>query len=319
LNKNHKIKLQERTMKLWIKMMALAFTIAWSAPSAAWWWNKTPSNYTDTQYPIVLVHGMFGFDSIVGVDYWYGVAEELRKYGADVYTTQVPALNTTIARGEALLPQVEAIAAVYGKVNLIGHSHGGPTARYISRVRPDLVASVTTVGAPHTGSPVADLIYGSPAEGVAATLGNALGGLIDLLSGGGYDQDMRASLKSLTSQGSAEFNSFAPAGMPATACGEGAYSANGIKFYSWGGTGVLTNALDLSDALLGATSIAFGFSANDGLVGRCSSHFGKVLRDNYFMNHLDEVNQLFGLHSLFETDPKAVFRQHANRLKNAGL
>ncbi|WP_407656680.1 lipase family alpha/beta hydrolase [Marinobacter antarcticus] len=294
-------------------------TIAWSAPSAAWWWNSKPADYADTRYPVVLVHGMFGFDSIAGVDYWYGIAEDLRKNGADVYTTQVPALDSTIARGEALLPQVEAIAAVHGKVNLIGHSHGGPTARYIATVRPDLVASVTSVGSPHTGSPVADLIYNSPAEGLAVTLGNALGTLIDALSGGGYNQDVRSSLQSLTTQGSAEFNNFAPAGMPASACGEGAYSANGIRFYSWGGTGVLTNALDLSDALLGTTRLAFGFGKNDGLVGRCSNHFGQVIRDNYFMNHLDEVNQLLGLHSLFETDPKAVFKQHANRLKNAGL
>ncbi len=306
-------------MKLWIQAMALALTVAWSAPSAAWWWDSTPSNYTDTRYPIVLVHGMFGFDSIAGVDYWYGIASDLRKYGADVYTTQVPALDSTIARGEALLPQIQAIAAVHGKVNLIGHSHGGPTARYISRVRPDLVASVTSVGSPHKGSPVADLIYGSPAESLAASLGDALGGLIDLLSGGGYDQDLRSSLYSLTSEGSAEFNRFAPAGVPQTACGEGAYAANGVRFYSWGGTGVLTNVLDPSDALLGTTSLAFGFSQNDGLVGRCSNHFGDVIRDNYFMNHLDEVNQALGLHSLFETDPKAVFKQHANRLRNVGL
>jgi triacylglycerol lipase len=30
--------------------------------------------------------------------------------------------------------------------------------------------------------------------------------------------------------------------------------------------------------------------ANDGLVGKCSSHLGTVIRDNYFHNHLDEVN-----------------------------
>ncbi len=302
-------------MKLWTKVIALACALVLAAPSIA----LAKSTYTKTKYPIVLVHGMFGFDSIAGVNYWYGIAENLRKDGAKVYTTQVPALNSTIARGEALLPQIAAIAAVHGKVNLVGHSHGGPTARYIAKVRPDLVASVTSVGSPHKGSPVADLIVGSPAEGAAAALGNALGGLIDLLSGGGYNQDMRASLASLTSSGSATFNQFAPAGVPTSSCGEGAYSSNGIKFYSWGGTGVLTNVFDLSDPLLAATSVTFGFSANDGLVGRCSSRFGKVIRDNYFMNHLDEVNQLFGLHSLFETSPKAVFRQHANRLKNAGL
>ncbi|MCY4798836.1 lipase, partial [Pseudomonas aeruginosa] len=59
--------------------------------------------------------------------------------------------------------------------------------------------------------------------------------------------------------------------------------------------------------------------ANDGLVGTCSSHLGMVIRDNYRMNHLDEVNQVFGLTSLFETSPVSVYRQHANRLKNASL
>ncbi|MCY1556194.1 Triacylglycerol lipase [compost metagenome] len=58
---------------------------------------------------------------------------------------------------------------------------------------------------------------------------------------------------------------------------------------------------------------------NDGLVPKCSSHLGIVIRDNYNMNHFDTVNQTFGLVSLFETDPKTTYRQHANRLKLAGL
>ena len=57
---------------------------------------------------------------------------------------------------------------------------------------------------------------------------------------------------------------------------------------------------------------------NDGLVGRCSSHLGQVIRDDYLMNHFDEVNQVFGLVSLLGTNPKSVVRQHANRLKLAG-
>ncbi|MGC3581752.1 lipase, partial [Pseudomonas aeruginosa] len=51
----------------------------------------------------------------------------------------------------------------------------------------------------------------------------------------------------------------------------------------------------------------------------CSSHLGMVIRDNYRMNHLDEVNQVFGLTSLNETSPVSVYRQHATRLKNASL
>jgi triacylglycerol lipase len=91
-----------------------------------------------------------------------------------------------------------------------------------------------------------------------------------------------------------------------------------MRFYSWGGTQPLTNLLDVGDGALGVSSLVYK-EANDGLVGKCSSHFGTVLRDDYVMNHLDEVNQLFGLTALFATNPKSVFRTQANRLKNDGL
>ncbi|WP_306462787.1 esterase/lipase family protein, partial [Klebsiella pneumoniae] len=57
---------------------------------------------------------------------------------------------------------MESLLAVTGakKVNLIGHSHGGPTIRYVASVRPDLVASVTSIGGVHKGSAVADLVRG---------------------------------------------------------------------------------------------------------------------------------------------------------------
>ena len=92
-----------------------------------------------------------------------------------------------------------------------------------------------------------------------------------------------------------------------------------MRYYSWSGTSPVTNIIDPSDLLLGATALTFNGEANDGLVGRCSSRMGKVIRDNYRMNHLDEVNQTLGLTSLFETDPVTIYRQHANRLKNDGL
>ena len=41
--------------------------------------------------------------------------------------------------------------------------------------------------------------------------------------------------------------------------------------------------------------------SNDGLVGRCSSHFGDVIYDRYRHNHLDEVNQLFGFTNWWES------------------
>ncbi len=284
------------------------------------------SGYTQTRYPIVLAHGMLGFDSMLGIDYWYGIPQALRRDGAQVYVTEVSQLNTSELRGEELLQQVEEIVAISGKpkVNLVGHSHGGPTVRYVAAVRPDLVASVTSVGAPHKGSDVADLLRkipeGSGGEAILAGLTNGMGALIHFLSGSPSTepQNSLGSLESLNSEGAARFNAKYPQGVPTSACGEGAYKVNGVRYYSWSGTSPLTNPLDVSDAMLGAGSLAFD-EANDGLVGRCSSHLGMVIRDNYRMNHLDEVNQVLGLTSLFETDPVTIYRQHANRLKNAGL
>lgn len=303
-------------------LLALAVAACLTVPAQA----SAATGYTQTKYPIVLTHGMLGFDNILGIDYWYGIPSALRRDGAKVYVTEVSQLNTSEARGEELLEQVEEIVAISGKpkVNLLGHSHGGPTIRYVAAIRPDLVASVTSIGAPHKGSAAADFIRnvppGSAGETLLAGIVNGLGGLINMLSGSSSTSPQNAlgSLESLNSVGAAKFNAKFPQGMPTSACGEGAYSVNGIRYYSWSGTSPVTNVLDPSDLLMGAASLTFK-EANDGLVGRCSSHLGKVVRDNYRMNHLDEVNQFIGLTSLFETSPVSVYRQHANRLKNDSL
>lgn len=292
-----------------------------AAPAQAWWFDRS---YTQTKYPIVLVHGLFGFDSVGPLDYWHRIPSELRQDGAEVYVAQVAAGNSTEMRGEQLLQQVEEIVAISGKpkVHLIGHSHGGPTVRYVASVRPDLVASATSVAGPHRGSAVADLINESAPEGslrrqFIASVTDALAGLIDLMSGGGYQQDTVAALHSLTTAGAAAFNAAHPQGIP-SGCGEGQHVVNGVRYFSWSGIAHITNLLDPSDYGMAATGLAFN-EANDGLVGRCSSHLGKVIRSDYFQNHLDEVNQLFGLTAPLATNPVTLYRQHANRLKNLGL
>jgi triacylglycerol lipase len=285
------------------------------------------AGYGQTKYPIVLVHGLFGFDKIGPVDYWYGIPSALRADGAKVYVVQVSAANSTEVRGEQLLTQIKQVLAATGaaKVNLIGHSHGGPTTRYAASVRPDLVASVTSVGGVNKGSAVADLILGVAPDGslsntVIVSVTNGLAQIINFLSGGsGLSQNALAAAKSLSTAGSAKFNLAHPAGVPTTACGEGAYAVKGVSYYSWSGAKPYTNALDVIDPALALTALAFKGAKNDGLVASCSSHLGKVIRDDYAMNHLDEVNQTVGLVNLFETNPVTIFRQQANRLKNAGL
>jgi len=303
-------------------LLALSLLVAAAPAGAFCLWN---CSYTKTKYPIVLAHGMAGFDSLFGVlDYWYGLEGALEDGGATVFVTEVSQFNTTQARGEQLLAQVQQILAITGKskVNLIGHSHGGLDVRYVAAVRPDLVASVTSVGSPHKGAALADYLRanvsgGSFTESALAFFANSLGTVLGLLTGSSNPQDAVAALDSLTSAGLASFNATYPQGVPTTSCGSGASSVGGVRYYSWSGTGLLTNLLDVSDAPLALTSLVYPES-NDGLVGRCSSHLGQVIRDNYFQNHLDEVNQVLGLVSIFESSPTSIFRAHANRLKTAG-
>ncbi|WP_028102505.1 lipase family alpha/beta hydrolase [Pseudoduganella violaceinigra] len=279
------------------------------------------TGYTQTRYPIVLVHGLFGFDNLGPLEYFYGIPGALRSGGAQVYVTSVSAANSTEVRGEQLLFQVRQILAATGaeKVHLIGHSHGGPTSRYVASVRPDLVASVTSIGGVNKGSRVADALVGA-APDVLYSVGNALGGFLGLISGSPtLPQNARAAAQSLSTAGTAQFNARHPAGLPSSDCGEGAYQANGVYYFSWSGANSYTNIFDPADPFLAVTSLAFGGAKNDGLVASCSSHLGRVIRDDYRMNHLDEVNQMVGITHLFETSPVTLFRQHANRLQGMGL
>ncbi len=282
------------------------------------------SDYAKTRYPIVLVHGLFGFDSFLGLDYFYGIPSALNQDGARVFVAQVSAANSTEVRGEQLLAQVKNIMAITGasKVNLIGHSHGGPTIRYVAGVAPQLVASATSIGGVNKGSRVADILRGTvPAGTLSETLLNnaakAFVALINLGSGGtSLPQTPTAAMNSLTTAGSLAFNRRFPQAIP-SGCGSGAELVNGVRYYSWTGTMPVTNVLDVSDGALGIMSLVFG-EANDGLVSACSSRLGKHLGD-YRQNHLDEVNQVVGLRDWFSVDPVTLYRQLANRLKLQGL
>ncbi len=114
-------------MKRWLLMLLCALPMLGQG-----------AGYTQTRYPIVLVHGLFGFDKLLGVDYFYGIPQALTRDGAKVYVAQVSATQSSELRGEQLIKQVQQVLAITEaeKVNLIGHSHGGPTIRYVASVAP---------------------------------------------------------------------------------------------------------------------------------------------------------------------------------------
>ena len=282
---------------------------------------------TTTQYPVILVHGLMGFDNLLGLDYFYNVATSLNQEGTLVFTPAVSAINSSEVRGEQLLTRIKAILALTGakKVNLIGHSQGAQTVRYVASVRPDLIASVTSIGGANYGSGIIDLISqklpaNSQAEHAAQLVFDAFGGVISLLSGNSdLPQNTMGALNSLSTQGAHAFNQKYPEGLPLNECEQGQLVAeNGVYYFSWSGTAALTNILDLTDLpmLLGSLLI---LGKDDGLVSRCSSHLGHVIKDDYEMNHLDEINQFIGLHNFREVDPIELYRQHVKRLQELGF
>ena len=291
------------------------------------WWRSS----TKTKNPVVLVHGISGWSTILGIEYFYGVGAELMGNGTDyVFQPTVSGNNNHYVRGEQLLTQVNYAKAVSGKdkFNLIGHSQGAPTSRYVMGVAPDRVASLTTMGGVNWGSKVADDTVaiqngsnvGSAVIDAFYSVFSALTAVVGFVSDAGpLAQDAEEAMVALSTESTLAFNQNFPVGIPSNYCGEGSSSWQGKKLYSMSGDAGLTNLLDPADIIVvvGRNSFA-GNEPNDGLVASCSSHFGKVIRDNYALNHMDETNLFLGL-TKFGVNPKSIYRTHVNRLKNAGM
>ncbi len=113
--------------------------------------------------PVVLAHGLFGFERIgLGpitlATYFRGIPEFLRAAGNRVLVTRVHPTAGIERRGKKL---GERIRAVFPDepVHIIGHSMGGLDARQLL-TDPDWagrVLSVTTIATPHLGSILADV------------------------------------------------------------------------------------------------------------------------------------------------------------------
>lgn len=298
---------------------------------------KATSDYAKTKYPILMVHGWLGWSRIgtdtIGLDYWYQILPDMARNGSTVFAAQLSPANTTSHRGEALIAQVEDVLAITGKpkLNLIGHSHGGPTVLYVAQTKPQYLASITGVAGTYHGSKVADDIQGNK---LSRTAFNILGDYIvgPLIALGQLKPELEIdfdnSMQSLSQTGSAQFN----ATIAKNAVADGVLASsencnknlkqvdrNGIRYYSWTGVAQTTNVLDIDTILMQLGPLSYGNKDNDGMVARCSAYIGKVINDNYKLNHTDLANMMFGLTGLFAQDPVALYRQHANRLKLQGL
>ncbi len=128
--------------------------------------------------PVVLIHGLFGFDRIgvpgARVEYFRGIAAHLGTLGCHAHAVRLPPARSVPARAEELVRAIEALP--HDRLDLIAHSLGGLDARYAlahlglaRRVR-----SLVTIGTPHRGTPLADLVLKGPlgwAHGVLRAAG----------------------------------------------------------------------------------------------------------------------------------------------------
>jgi triacylglycerol lipase len=161
-------------------------------------------------YPIVFVHGLFGFDKIGPLEYFYGVPELYTQRGRTVFTPRLDAIQASDVRGQELVTAIEQARVMTGasKVVLIGHSQGGMDARWAASHDPDAIAAVVTIGTPHRGSPVADVASGVlPGDADAAL--SALADLFGVAQAGSMSS-FAGALDTLTTPGAAAFNAATP-------------------------------------------------------------------------------------------------------------
>ncbi|MGM0574390.1 MAG: alpha/beta fold hydrolase [Myxococcota bacterium] len=254
-----------------------------------------------TELPIILVHGMAGFENIGPLEYYYGVPSHLRAHGHGVWVSVTDPFNGTPSRASQLSGFVDEVLACTcaEQVNLIAHSQGGLDARYLVSALgyADRVASVTTVATPHHGIQLADIALGlvdGPQSAVVDALASILGGLY---TDPADDADVADSLYSVSTTGVTQMAEEWP-------------TPKGVVWRSWAGiSGLFTPVSPACDgaetkppkhgdivppALYAAWLLNGGnLSPSDGLVPVASARFGRF-RGCIAADHLDEIGQIAG-------------------------
>lgn len=253
---------------------------------------RRPPAATECAHPIVLAHGWMGIDAfalpgMIRPEYFRGVREHLEAKGHRVYVSRVSPLAGIRRRAEQLAEQLEKIDAE--KVNIVAHSMGGLDARYaISRLGlAGRIASLTTIGTPHHGTPLADT---SLILRELPLLRRAL------MSQFGLDLD---GIHDLTTAQMTAFNDTVP-------------DAPGVRYASYIGW-VRGGVRDVHVALApGFTYLHRRTGHNDGIVPAASQRWGNVLGDVH-ADHWAQIGWSRGL------DAKSFYAAVARTLAQTGM
>ncbi|KAI9730736.1 MAG: hypothetical protein M1834_005705 [Cirrosporium novae-zelandiae] len=226
--------------------------------------------YATPKHPVVLAHGLFGFDILYpagkilpGVRYWRGISEALQANGIEVIEGSVPPSATIEERAQELRNDIAEKAA--GKaVNIIA----GLDSRYmISRLKPPdvKVLSLTTIATPHRGSAFADYCF----EQIGTEM---LPRVYKLLERAGIDTGAFSQLTRDYMQNN--FNPQTP-------------NDPDVRYFSYGATfsPSLWSSFRQSHQIMTREE-----GPNDGLVSVSSSHWGDYKGTLMGVSHMDLIN-----------------------------
>jgi triacylglycerol esterase/lipase EstA (alpha/beta hydrolase family) len=273
-----------------------------------------------TRYPLVLVHGMAGTDTYLGVlDYWFGIEDPLRAAGYEVFVPAVDPFQVTPVRSQTWAMHLDAIASEgrHRRFNLIGHSQGGMDSRYVAaHLDPERrVASVLTIATPHRGVSLTGVV----SDAVESTyfLESAIDGTFDVLAGFyglDSDQDIVAQVGAFSPDAMDAFNDAVPDRPDVYYASWSGRTCQALDFLCLWQTGgeIVTPLLAPTQGVLEVLE-----GDNDGLVGVESAKWG-VHYGSLGADHLDQVGQVGGLTGL-GFDAPGFFLDEAAWLRTIGL
>lgn len=282
-----------------------------------------------TKYPIVMVHGIAVKDeNLLGIDYWWGIVDDLEDAGATVFVTQQHTFQSHEFRAKEVFNELLNLRAMYGyqKFNIIAHSQGGLDSRFLitnlstvlpatDRTMPNqritgakMVASLSTVSGVHRGTAVADVLLGiipSPIANLGCTIIDLVA---ELFFYNETNSDSKTAFMNLTRKFmNGVFNPNTP-------------NVAGVYYQSWAGKiKWLTSELVLTPTWLLLKMVE---GENDGMVSVNSAKWGTfrgVVSGAWWcggVSHFNEINHLFGITPGF--DAEGFYVDMAADLKSKG-
>lgn len=180
-------------------------------------------------YPIVLSHGVLGFDDRQGllggaIKYWGGMDDYLRSQGVAVLTPGTNPMQGISNRATDQKNQINTWMAAngYTKVHIIAHSQGALVSRYMvsSLGMASKVSTVTSVNGVNKGTPIADIALAVIPSWLQPSV-NIVVNMLSQVIYGKSNQDIIAMTSSLTTGNVNALNAANP-------------NVSTIKYYSYG-------------------------------------------------------------------------------------